>query len=118
MLIEGMDYVIRMMSLPGDIHAAVTFDNDGRANIYVNTDMSPEAQQRALAHEMRHVARDDLHNHMTIFDAERDELTEDPGILLCRHRMQCPMTDMEYFQVCCVSRLVFNRAFSGYITTP
>jgi len=71
MLIEGMDYVVRMMSLPGDIHAAVTFDNDGRANIYVNTDMSPEAQRRALDHEMTHVARDDLYSHMTIRDAEK-----------------------------------------------
>ena len=117
MLIEGMDYVVRMMSLPGDIHAAVTFDNDGRANIYVNTDMSPEAQQRALAHEMNHVARDDLHSHMTIWDVEREELMEDPGILLCRHRMK-EMNDMEYFQVCSVTRMVFDHVFSKYITTP
>lgn len=118
MLIEGMDYVVRMMSLPGDVHAAVTFDPDGRANVYINTDLSPEARQRALAHEMTHVARDDLHNHLTIWDAEREELMDDPGILMCRHRMKYPMTDMEYIQVSCVTRMVFEHVFSKYITTP
>lgn len=118
MLIEGMDYVVRMMSLPGDIHAAVTFDPDGRANIYVNAGLSPEAQRRALDHEMCHVARDDLYSHMTIWDAENETLMDDPGIVYCRHAMKYPMTDMEYFQVSCATRMVFQRVFGKYITRP
>lgn len=73
--------------------------------------MSPEAQQRAMAHEMRHVARDDLHNHLTIWDVERDDFAEDPGILCCRTLMRAPMTDMEYIQVSCATRMIFNRVF-------
>ena len=43
---------------------------------------------------------------------------DDPGIVYCRHAMKYPMTDMEYFQVSCATRMVFQRVFGKYITRP
>ena len=58
MMIEGMDYVVRPVGwLTGDIHAMVRCDEDGVYNIYVNENLSPEARDEAVSHELAHIER-------------------------------------------------------------
>lgn len=75
------DYIVRMMDLPGDIHAVCVLDRDGIAMIYINSQLSPEARRAAFDHEMRHVARNDFFNHLTIQDAESGALVEEPEVI-------------------------------------
>ena len=63
MLIEGMDYTVRLVPwLSGDIPAMVTPDKDGHCSIYINENLSHEARLEALKHELRHIERDDFYN--------------------------------------------------------
>lgn len=54
------------MDLPCTIKAFVAMDEDGFNNIYVNSKLSREEQQRAVLHEIRHIARDDFYNDSPI----------------------------------------------------
>jgi len=53
-LICGWDYFVRYISLPYNIGGAVTTNEDGTYNIYLNSRHWPEQQQRSLMHELVH----------------------------------------------------------------
>ena len=65
------DYAVVMVNLPGDILAAVRINQDGYPTIYVNDCLSIAARREALRHELRHLKNGDFHNHLTIYDAEK-----------------------------------------------
>jgi hypothetical protein len=71
---ESGEFAVRLVDLPGDIHAAVKITRDGTdfANIYINDKLAPAARLRAFNHERRHVRRDDFRNDMTIEEVEDD----------------------------------------------
>lgn len=58
------------MDLPYSIKAMVALDEDGFSNIYVNSRLSQEEQFKAAMHELRHVARDDFYNELSIQNIE------------------------------------------------
>lgn len=66
------EYCCRLIRFPGSIHAAVMLTQDGSdfPNIYINDQLSPQAQQEAFLHELRHLERDDFHNELTINEIE------------------------------------------------
>lgn len=55
MLVPGIDYVIRVIPLPKRINGFVTYDDEARANIYINENISDELKLEAFNHELRHV---------------------------------------------------------------
>lgn len=68
---EPDDYRVILMPFPGDVYACVRVDPDGYPTIYINEALSPDAQRRALAHELHHFQNGDLFNYLTIEDVER-----------------------------------------------
>lgn len=68
-LIENMDYVIRIIDMPGDVHGLCIIDEDNRANIYLNSRDSLKRQLEALKHEFMHFVFND--HYIPAEDAER-----------------------------------------------
>lgn len=67
---EG-DYRVYMVNFhASSIRAAVREDAEGFASIYINSECAPEAQKRALAHELRHITNNDLSNDRPIREVE------------------------------------------------
>lgn len=71
MLVDGSDFVIRVIPLPATINGFVTYDEEARANIYINTNIDEEKQKHTVLHELRHVERDDVSMEIDIQQAER-----------------------------------------------
>ena len=57
-----MDYCIRFIDLPYDINGITVEDADGFYNVYINTRISYYEQQKAVVHELTHIARDDFYS--------------------------------------------------------
>ena len=60
MIIKGMDYWVRYVSLPLKVHGITVQDEDGFYNIYINRDQSEEIQREAYDHEIEHIMRRDF----------------------------------------------------------
>lgn len=65
-----IDYIVRLVNLPGDIHGAARLSEDGFVNIYINDQLSPDAQRRAFEHELRHIRNNDFYNEKPIQEIE------------------------------------------------
>lgn len=59
-MIEGMDYIVRYVSLPMRIHGMTVQDENGFYNIYINSEQSSAVQLDALRHELEHIRRKDF----------------------------------------------------------
>lgn len=66
------DYIVRVIPLPGCVNGVVRLSDDGFYNVYINANLSPEAQRRAVLHELRHIVRDDFYNALSIEEVEAD----------------------------------------------
>lgn len=55
MLVDGSDFVIRVVPLPATVNGFVTYDEEARANIYINENIDEEKQKHTALHELRHV---------------------------------------------------------------
>ncbi len=64
------NYTIRLLDMPCSVKAVTAMDEEGYCNIYVNSKLSLEAQQKAVKHELVHIRKDDFHNALDIRDAE------------------------------------------------
>ena len=64
------DCIIRLLDLPCSVKAVTALDEDGCANIYINSKLSREEQQKAARHELAHVCRDDFCNATDIYTCE------------------------------------------------
>ena len=74
MLIEGMDYTVRLAPwLDGDVPALVSPDEDGHYNIYINEKLAPQARIESFLHELEHAERDDFHSSATIREVEGEQ---------------------------------------------
>lgn len=78
------DYSLHYLRFAGTIYAVVRVDRDGYPTIYINVDLAPEAQRRALAHELRHIERGDMTSHVSIYDVESDVIEERPTSVFFR----------------------------------
>ena len=59
-MIEGMDYIVRYVSLPRNVHGMTVMDENGFYNVYINSDQSDEIQRAAYDHELKHLERNDF----------------------------------------------------------
>lgn len=64
------DCIIRLLDLPCSVKAVTALDEDGCANIYINSKLSREEQQKAARHELAHVCHDDFCNDTDIQTCE------------------------------------------------
>lgn len=58
-----MDYCIRYIDLPCKVNGTTVQDASGFYNVYINSRLSYEAQQRAIIHELTHIRRDDFYSN-------------------------------------------------------
>ena len=78
-LIEGSDYCVRVLDFPdATVGGSVVEDSEGFHNVYINAKRSAEAQRESYLHELRHIARDDFHNELPIYEVE-EGYTLSPG---------------------------------------
>ncbi len=63
---------IRGLSLPGKVRGVTVKDSDDNYNIYVNTNLNPEQQQKAIAHELKHIDKNHFYNENTAVENELD----------------------------------------------
>lgn len=66
-----IDYLVRMVKLPGSIRGAVRLSEDGFANIYINDSLSPTAKLEVFRHELNHIKNNDFYNGKPIEDVEK-----------------------------------------------
>ncbi len=80
--IEGSDYTVRVLDFPdATVGGSVVEDSEGFHNIYINARRTTEAQRESFIHELRHIARDDFHNDLSIAEVE-DESADQPDQML------------------------------------
>jgi len=65
-----MDYIVRYADFPITVRAVTVMDINGFYNIYINARLSYDAQKRAIAHEIEHIARGDFFSYGTLEDVE------------------------------------------------
>ena len=65
-----MEYCIRYIDLPLTTKGMTVEDQNGFFNIYINQNLSVDMQQEAIAHELRHIQRNDFDNKKSLQDAE------------------------------------------------
>jgi Zn-dependent peptidase ImmA (M78 family) len=61
-----MNYIIREIKMPLTIRAFTLPDANGEYNIYINMDLSDEAKKKTLAHEMKHIKRNDFNKDIPV----------------------------------------------------
>ena len=64
------DCIVRLLDLPCSVKAVTALDEDGCFNIYLNSKLSREEQQKAIKHELVHVRKDDFCNDTDIHTCE------------------------------------------------
>jgi len=70
-LAEGRDYTVIRARFPNKANAAAVVDNrNGTFTVFLNTLFSAEDQQKALAHELRHIASGDFSSVLPIPELE------------------------------------------------
>ena len=52
--------IIRQIKMPLTVRAFTLPDANGDFNIYINEDLSDEAKKKSLAHEKKHIKRNDF----------------------------------------------------------
>jgi len=65
-LIDGQDYVVRLIALPHHIRAFTAVDTDGLHNIYINLALPDNARISSFRHELRHIQRNDFYSRTDI----------------------------------------------------
>lgn len=68
----GNNIFVRSVRLPETIKAAVLPNDDGTFDIYINSILPEEVQQRALAHELEHIRRDHFYNDDPVWLNEQE----------------------------------------------
>lgn len=64
------NYTVRLLDLPYTVKAVTAMDEDGYYNIYINSKLSKETQQKAVQHELAHVQMNDFYSSADIRDIE------------------------------------------------
>ena len=63
---------IRLVRLPSTVYGVTVKDENGDFNVYINSDLSKSAQDRAIEHELKHIRRGDFYSDENITILEED----------------------------------------------
>lgn len=66
-----IDYFIRQVPLPRTVEGVTLPNDDGSFDIYINSTLSPEKQDEALKHELRHLKSEHFYLELPIELMER-----------------------------------------------
>ena len=58
----GSNIFVRMIPLPEAVRAVTLPNDDGTFDIYINSNLPEELQQKALQHELEHIYKDHFYN--------------------------------------------------------
>jgi hypothetical protein len=64
------DYYVRFINLPITVKGLTVVDETGFYNIYINSRLSYEEQERTKAHELEHIKRGDFSSYATLEEIE------------------------------------------------
>jgi hypothetical protein len=56
------DIHVRLLKLPSTVYGVTVRDENGDFNVYINSNLSAPARDRALKHEMKHIKRGDFYS--------------------------------------------------------
>lgn len=65
-----MEYCIRYIDLPCRVDGVTVMDKEGFFNIYINARLDYYSQQKAIVHELTHIARSDFYRESCLEDIE------------------------------------------------
>lgn len=65
-LIDGADFIVRLVDLPNQVRGSTVIDTEGMYNIYINQNMPYHIQIATFQHEVGHIMRDDFFNRTDI----------------------------------------------------
>lgn len=60
MPVLGRDYCVRLVDFDTPVRGVTSVDDDGFANVYINSRQPSERQCKAFFHELKHIASDDF----------------------------------------------------------
>lgn len=70
MPIENCDYFVRVMPFPVAVPAFLRLNPDGSYSVYLNANLSAEAQENGFWHEINHIVNDDIYYDGDVMDIE------------------------------------------------
>lgn len=68
----GHSIFVRLVYLPETVKAVVLPNDDGTFDIYINSNLPDELQNRALEHELKHIRRDHFYNDDPVWLNEQE----------------------------------------------
>ena len=77
-----IDYYVRPVPLPRRVEGVSIPNDDGSFDIYINSNLPPELQQKTLEHELRHLKAEHFYLDMPIERMERQANGEDLNVVL------------------------------------
>ena len=66
------EIIYRIIDAPLSFHAFTIPDEDGVYNVYVNSNLCPEARERAIRHELEHIRRGHLEDERPVAELEKE----------------------------------------------
>ena len=68
----GSNIFVRLVSLPVSVRAVTLPNDDYTFDIYINSNLPQELQQKALEHELKHIRKDHFYNDDPIWLNEKE----------------------------------------------
>lgn len=72
MLIENVDYFVRLIDLPPSIGGFVRPNNDGTFSVYLNSRLPWETNIVSCDHEKRHIEHNDFYRQIPLAQKEAE----------------------------------------------
>ena len=70
-IIEGADYFVYLIPLPGSVGGILTPNNDNTYSMYLNEKHIGEQRLDDYIHEFRHILFDDLYSEESVAEIEK-----------------------------------------------
>lgn len=68
----GSNIFVRSVPLPEAVRAVTLPNDDGTFDVYINSCLPDECQQKALAHELEHIRKDHFYNDDPVWLNEQE----------------------------------------------
>lgn len=65
------DYYVQYIKLPYKVKGVTIPNDDGTFNIFINSIIPPDEQEKAYLHELHHIENDDFYNEIPASIIER-----------------------------------------------
>ena len=62
----------RYTNLPSRVNAVTVVDENGDFNVYINNNLSDEAQRAAFQHEKRHILKKHFYRYNSVTECEQE----------------------------------------------